>query len=44
MNPNLLDTYPDVISYFYETATAADTFGSDASCAGYTNPNTIRKE
>lgn len=44
INPNLLDTYPDVISYFYETATAADTFGSDASCAGYTNPNTIRKE
>ncbi|HTL30840.1 MAG TPA: GxGYxYP domain-containing protein, partial [Tepidisphaeraceae bacterium] len=44
VNPNLIDTYPDLIAYFYETASAADTFGSDASCAGYTNPSTIRKE
>jgi hypothetical protein len=44
INPNLLDTYPDLIAYFYETASGADTFTSDASCAGYTNPNTIPKE
>ena len=44
INPNLLETYPDLIAYFYETATAADSFTSDASAAGYMNPNRIRKE
>ena len=44
INPNLLETYPDLIAYFYETATAADTFTADASAAGYMNPNRIRKE
>jgi len=44
INPNLLETYPDLIAYFYETASAADTFTSDASAAGYMNPNRIRKE
>jgi hypothetical protein len=44
INPNLLETYPDLIAYFYETASAADTFVSDASAAGYMNPNRIRKE
>jgi hypothetical protein len=44
INPNLLECYPDLISYFYETASPADTFTSDASCAGYTNPNLIAKE
>lgn len=44
VNPNLLETYPDIISYFYETASSADTFTSDASAAGYMNPNRIRKE
>ena len=44
INPNLLETYPDLIAYFYETATPADTFTSDASATGYTNPNRIRKE
>lgn len=44
INPNLLETYPDIISYFYETATTADTFTADASAAGYMNPNRIRKE
>jgi len=44
INPNLLETYPDLISYFYETASAADTFTADASAAGYMNPNRIRKE
>ena len=44
INPNLLETYPDIISYYYETASPLDTFTSDASAAGYTNPNRIRKE
>ena len=44
INPNLLETYPDLIAYFYETASAADTFTADASAAGYMNPNRIRKE
>jgi hypothetical protein len=44
INPNLLDTYPDLIAYFYETASAGDTFTADASAAGYMNPNRIRKE
>lgn len=44
INPNLLETYPDLIAYFYSTATAADTFTADASAAGYMNPNRIRPE
>ncbi len=44
INPNLLETYPDLIAYFYGTATAADTFTADASAAGYMNPNRIRPE
>lgn len=44
LNPNLLETYPDLIAYFYSTATAADTFTSDASAAGYMNPNRVRPE
>jgi GxGYxY sequence motif in domain of unknown function N-terminal/GxGYxYP putative glycoside hydrolase C-terminal domain len=44
INPNLLETYPDLIAYFYSTASSADTFTSDASSAGYMNPNRVRKE
>jgi hypothetical protein len=44
INPSLLETYPDLIAYFYETASPADSFTSDASAAGYMNPNRIRKE
>ena len=44
INPNLLETYPDLIAYFYSTATPADTFTSDASAAGYMNPSRIRPE
>jgi len=44
INPNLLETYPDLIAYFYSTATPADTFTADASAAGYMNPNRIRRE
>ncbi|MGO8750797.1 MAG: GxGYxYP domain-containing protein [Thermoguttaceae bacterium] len=44
INPNLLETYPDLIAYFYSTASPADTFTADASAAGYMNPNRIRRE
>jgi hypothetical protein len=44
IDPSLLETYPDLIAYFYETASAADTFTADASAAGYLNPNRIQKE
>ncbi len=41
INPNLLETYPDIISSFYQTATPNDHFVADASCAGYINPNRV---
>jgi hypothetical protein len=41
INPNLLETYPDLIAYFYSTATLADTFTADPSAAGYMNPNRV---
>jgi hypothetical protein len=44
VNPNLLETYPDLISYFYETASTQDFFVADASAAGYMNPNRIRPQ
>ncbi len=44
INPNLIETYPDVISYLYATATENDYFTSDASAAGYFNPNRIKPE
>lgn len=44
INPSLLDTYPDIIEYYYDTATPNDYFTSDASCAGYINPSRIRDE
>ena len=44
INPNLLETYPDLIAYYYSTASPADTFTADASAAGYMNPNRIRRE
>jgi hypothetical protein len=44
LNPNLIETYPDLITYLYETATANDYFTADASAAGYMNPNRVRKE
>lgn len=44
INPNLLETYPDVIEYFYRTATPNDFFTSDASAAGYMNPNRVKPE
>ncbi len=44
INPNLIETYPDIIAYLYETATPADFFTADASAAGYMNPNRIEKK
>ncbi len=44
VNPNLIETYPDIIAYLYETATSNDYFTADASAAGYMNPNRVRKE
>ncbi len=44
INPNLLETYPDLIAYFYETASPKDTFLADANAAGYITPNRIRPE
>jgi hypothetical protein len=42
INPNLIETYPDVIAHFYKTATENDFFTADASAAGYFNPNRIQ--
>ena len=44
INPNLLETYPDIIAHVYATATDNDFFTSDASAAGYFNPNRVRPE
>lgn len=41
INPNLIETYPDVIQHFYNTKSANDFFTADASAAGYMNPNRI---
>jgi hypothetical protein len=44
VNPNLIESYPDVVTYLYETATENDYFTADASAAGYMNPNRVQKE
>lgn len=44
INPNLLETYPDLIAYFYSTMTPADTIEADASAAGYFNPSRVQPE
>lgn len=44
INPNLIETYPDLIAHFYATATDKDFFTSDASAAGYMNPNRVKPE
>ncbi len=44
VNPNLVETYPDLMAYFYETATPDDTFVSDANAAGYIVPNRVRDD
>ena len=42
VNPNLLESYPDIIARMYRTATPNDVIQSDASAAGYMNPNRIQ--
>ena len=44
INPNLGDTYPDIMQWLYETATPNDWFSADASCAGYFNPTLVPEE
>jgi hypothetical protein len=44
INPNLLETYPDVIAHYYRTMTPADTITADAGAAGYINPSRIPSE
>lgn len=44
INPNLIEAYPDLIAYFYETATPRDSFVADASAAGYMNPSRVQKK
>ncbi|MBI2425261.1 MAG: hypothetical protein HYV27_20715 [Candidatus Hydrogenedentes bacterium] len=44
INPNLIETYPDVIAHLYATATPNDHFTSDASAAGYFNPNRVKPD
>jgi hypothetical protein len=44
IDPSQLETYPDLIAYFYQTASPADTFTADASAAGYMNPNRVERE
>lgn len=44
INPNLMETFPDIISYYYETHSENDYFAADASAAGYMNPNRIEEE
>ncbi|MCC6730549.1 MAG: hypothetical protein IT208_14535 [Chthonomonadales bacterium] len=44
INPNLVETYPDIIRHIYATASPNDHFGSDASAAGYMNPNRVAPE
>lgn len=44
LNPNLVESYPDIIEYFYKTRSSLDFFVGDASAAGYFNPSRIRPE
>jgi hypothetical protein len=44
INPNLIETYPDIFAHLYQTATPNDHFTADASAAGYMNPNRVLQE
>ena len=44
VNPNLVESYPDLIEYFYKTRSSQDFFVGDASAAGYFNPSRVRPE
>ena len=40
-NPNIIDHYPDIVEYFYETATENDYFVSNVGGAGWYNPSRV---
>lgn len=40
-NPNMLQQYPDIIEYFYQTATENDYFVSNVGGAGWYNPSRV---
>lgn len=40
-NPNLIDHYPDLIEYFYSTATENDYFVANVGGAGWYNPSRV---
>ena len=42
INPNLIETFPDIIDYLYRTRTDNDWFAADATGAGYINPTLIK--
>ena len=45
INPNLIETYPDIITYYYKTAVKdMDVFTASASAAGYFNPSRIQEQ
>jgi len=44
INPNLCETFPDIMQWLYVSRAPDDYFASDASCAGYFNPNRIKSE
>ena len=40
-NPNIIDHYPDIVEYFYNTATPNDYFVSNVGGAGWYNPSRV---
>ncbi|MBQ7338309.1 MAG: hypothetical protein IJW40_07640 [Clostridia bacterium] len=40
-NPNLIKHYPDIVEYFYETATENDYFVSNVGAAGWYTPSRV---
>ena len=40
-NPNIIDHYPDIVEYFYSTATENDYFVSNVGGAGWYNPSRV---
>lgn len=40
-NPNLIDHYPDLVEYFYSTATPNDYFVANVGGAGWYNPSRV---
>ena len=41
LNPNLIEHYPDIIEYFYNTATPNDYFVANVGGAGWYNPSRV---